>query len=63
MLGPSQPPARRSAADYDVEGLAASLRASIHGQVLGDAGSRALYATDASTYRMVPDLIPDFRRM
>ncbi len=55
--GPSQPPARRSTADYDVEGLAASLRASIRGQVLGDAGSLALYATDASNYRGVPDLV------
>lgn len=39
-------------AEYD--GLAAELRAAIQGEVRFDAGSRALYATDASNYRQVP---------
>ena len=36
------------------EALAAELRAQIRGEVRFDAGSRALYATDASNYRQVP---------
>src|SRR5437879_9937980 len=36
------------------EALAARLRSSIRGEVRFDAGSRALYATDASNYRQVP---------
>ncbi|MBI4493924.1 MAG: FAD-binding oxidoreductase [Chloroflexi bacterium] len=43
-----QPPTADSAA------LAADLRATIRGEVRFDAGSRALYATDASNYRQVP---------
>src|ERR1700735_4185322 len=35
-------------------GLEAALKASIKGEVRFDAGSRALYATDASNYRHVP---------
>jgi FAD/FMN-containing dehydrogenase/Fe-S oxidoreductase len=38
----------------DAAGLAAALRARIHGDVRFDRGSRALYATDASNYRQVP---------
>jgi FAD/FMN-containing dehydrogenase len=38
----------------DVRSLAAALRRSIEGEVRFDAGSRALYATDASNYRQVP---------
>ena len=38
----------------DADGLAAELRARIAGEVRFDAGSRALYATDASNYRQVP---------
>jgi FAD/FMN-containing dehydrogenase len=34
--------------------LAAELRRSVEGEVRFDAGSRALYATDASNYRQVP---------
>jgi hypothetical protein len=34
--------------------LASELRARIEGEVRFDAGSRALYATDASNYRQVP---------
>ena len=36
------------------EALAAELRAQIRGEVRFDAGSQALYATDASNYRQVP---------
>jgi FAD/FMN-containing dehydrogenase/Fe-S oxidoreductase len=36
------------------EDLAAELRKSVRGEVRFDAGSRALYATDASNYRQVP---------
>ena len=36
------------------EALAASLRRVVQGEVRFDAGSRALYATDASNYRQVP---------
>jgi FAD/FMN-containing dehydrogenase len=38
----------------DGEDLAAELRAAIAGEVRFDAGSRALYSTDASNYRQVP---------
>jgi FAD/FMN-containing dehydrogenase/Fe-S oxidoreductase len=38
----------------DVEMLAADLRGALAGEVRFDAGSRALYATDASNYRQVP---------
>ena len=44
-------------ADFDVDRLATSLRANIRGSVHDDAGSRALYATDASNYRAVPHLV------
>jgi FAD/FMN-containing dehydrogenase/Fe-S oxidoreductase len=40
--------------EIDRRSLAADLRASIEGEVRFDAGSRALYATDASNYRMPP---------
>ena len=46
-----------SRADFDVDRLATSLRANIRGSVHDDAGSRALYATDASNYRVVPHLV------
>ncbi|HJT78405.1 MAG TPA: FAD-linked oxidase C-terminal domain-containing protein, partial [Gemmataceae bacterium] len=38
----------------DAEALAAELRARVRGEVRFDAGSRALYSTDASNYRQVP---------
>ncbi|HEX6938236.1 MAG TPA: FAD-linked oxidase C-terminal domain-containing protein [Longimicrobiales bacterium] len=38
----------------DAEALAAELRRRVRGEVRFDAGSRALYATDASNYRQVP---------
>jgi FAD/FMN-containing dehydrogenase/Fe-S oxidoreductase len=44
----------RGAKDVDRRGIAADLRAAIEGEVRFDAGSRALYATDASNYRMPP---------
>src|SRR5574338_1093812 len=40
--------------DVDTDGLAADLRRAIEGEVRFDAGSRALYATDAYNYRQVP---------
>src|SRR5574338_108336 len=40
--------------DVDTDGLATDLRRAIEGEVRFDAGSRALYATDASNYRQVP---------
>ncbi|SFB04987.1 FAD/FMN-containing dehydrogenase [Amycolatopsis marina] len=43
--------------DYDVTALAGELRRNLRGEVHGDPGSRALYATDASNYRVVPDLV------
>ena len=38
----------------DTQALAAELESEIRGEVRFDAGSRALYATDASNYRQVP---------
>src|SRR5437764_535397 len=40
--------------EVDRRSLAAELRAAIEGEVRFDAGSRALYATDASNYRLPP---------
>src|SRR5579864_487925 len=40
--------------DVDVRELEAALRASVKGEVRFDASSRALYATDGSSYRQVP---------
>lgn len=40
--------------DIDAAALASALRNNIRGEVRFDAGSRALYATDASNYRQVP---------
>src|SRR3954452_2676311 len=52
-------PATRSGdrPDYDVEGLATTLRRDVRGTVSTSPGDRALYATDASSYRVVPDLV------
>lgn len=38
----------------DVESLIAELKSNLAGEVRFDAGSRALYATDASNYRQIP---------
>ncbi|HJV83872.1 MAG TPA: FAD-linked oxidase C-terminal domain-containing protein [Noviherbaspirillum sp.] len=52
----TRPSARRAgAASYgDMKKLETELARSIEGEVRFDAGSRALYATDASNYRQVP---------
>jgi FAD/FMN-containing dehydrogenase/Fe-S oxidoreductase len=42
------------AGEIDRRGIAADLRAAIEGEVRFDTASRALYATDASNYRMPP---------
>ena len=44
----------RGATEIDRRGIAADLRSAIDGEVRFDAGTRALYATDASNYRMPP---------
>ena len=44
----------RSAAPIDVEGLEYELRKNVQGEVRFDAGSKAMYAVDASNYRQVP---------
>src|SRR4051794_9777782 len=48
----SSPPLASGFGDMKV--LEAELKRSIEGEVRFDAGSRALYATDASNYRQVP---------
>src|SRR2546429_2314050 len=45
---------RRTSGEVDAEALASELRRRIRGEVRFDAGSRALYASDASNYRQVP---------
>jgi FAD/FMN-containing dehydrogenase/Fe-S oxidoreductase len=40
--------------DLDIRGLTDELRKAVRGEVRFDAGSRALYATDASNYRQLP---------
>jgi len=47
-------PDARGAWHGDTAALEAALRARVAGEVRFDAGSRALYATDASNYRQVP---------
>lgn len=44
----------RGASEIDRRGIAGDLRAAIEGEVRFDTGSRALYATDASNYRLPP---------
>jgi len=44
-------------AQYDVPGLITELSSALRGTATGDAGVRALYSTDASNYRVVPDLV------
>ena len=52
---PAQPAApARAPHGIDVEALAAALRRVVSGEVRFDAGSRAVYAHDASNYRQVP---------
>jgi len=45
---------KRAGVDVDAAGLEATLRRRVAGEVRFDAGSRALYAVDASNYRQVP---------
>ncbi len=54
VLALTDPEPRRRAPDVDAGALAAELGKRIEGEVRFDAGSRALYATDASNYRQVP---------
>src|SRR5581483_1918000 len=44
----------RSGGPVDVAGLQAELRRKVEGEVRFDAGSKAMYAVDASNYRQVP---------
>jgi FAD/FMN-containing dehydrogenase/Fe-S oxidoreductase len=44
----------RSTAHVDIQGLEAELRRNVEGEVRFDAGSRAMYAVDASNYRQPP---------
>ncbi len=45
------------AAGFDVSRLAAQLQRELRGSVAVDAGTRALYAVDASNYRVPPELV------
>ena len=53
---PSLPPARRSG-DVDTDALVASLRAAVAGEVDASTVRRAQYSTDASNYRVVPQVV------
>ncbi|HEY5248621.1 MAG TPA: FAD-binding protein, partial [Dermatophilaceae bacterium] len=46
-----------SGPQYDVPALIAELGHTLRGTATGDAGARALYSTDASNYRVVPDVV------
>ncbi len=50
-------PRAGSGLGYDVARLAAGLRRELRGSVADDRRTRALYATDGSNYRDVPDLV------
>ncbi len=54
LLSPGDAAALRNAEPGDMSKLEADLTLTIQGEVRFDAGSRALYATDASSYRQVP---------
>jgi FAD/FMN-containing dehydrogenase/Fe-S oxidoreductase len=49
-----RPPHWRSPKNIDVAGLEAELHKNVEGEVRFDAGSKAMYAVDASNYRQVP---------
>lgn len=51
---PVRHPTRRPLPDVDIEGLSRELAANVEGEVRFDAGSRAIYAEDASNYRLMP---------
>ena len=42
---------------YDLRALMAELGAALRGSATDDSGTRALYSSDASNYRVVPDLV------
>jgi FAD/FMN-containing dehydrogenase/Fe-S oxidoreductase len=50
-------PAPVRAVEFDVGALEATLRAQLRGRVSSDPGTRALYAVDASLYRVPPELV------
>ena len=54
MNAPVAPPPLRAPVTADLQALARALAAGVRGEVRFDAGSRALYASDASNYRQVP---------
>jgi FAD/FMN-containing dehydrogenase/Fe-S oxidoreductase len=49
-----QPPRKELISSRRLHELASALRAQVRGEVRFDAGSRAMYSTDASNYRQVP---------
>lgn len=49
-----RPPKTRHEEEVDLAGLERELRAHVEGEVRFDAGSRAVYAEDASNYRLMP---------
>ena len=51
---PASPSDWRSASPIDIDGLESELRNNVAGEVRFDAGSKAMYAVDASNYRQVP---------
>ena len=53
-MPPKAPDWNSSEARYNIDVLAAELRAAITGEVRFDDGTRALYAVDGSNYRQVP---------
>ncbi len=53
-LNPPMSSSSRASERVDVGGLEAELRKNVEGEVRFDAGSKAMYAVDASNYRQVP---------
>src|SRR3954452_8172908 len=54
MTTVAAPPRASAPADVDARALAGELARRVRGEVRFSAGSRALYANDASVYRQVP---------
>ena len=52
--GSTREPAVHKGSDVDAAGLELELRRNVEGEVRFDAGSKAMYAVDASNYRQVP---------
>ncbi|TDD18334.1 FAD-binding oxidoreductase [Kribbella turkmenica] len=50
-------PTNSGTSTYDVARLVGELRRELRGSVGDDAGARAMYATDGSNYRVVPDAV------